>query len=259
MKNNYSLLFCIFLQTIIYNCLALNQVHKAKLDIFAQVAYSTRETIYNTFVLATECINNNIEGDFVECGVAAGAQIAAMAYAAQTLKELNKKIHLFDSFEGIPLAGPNDDEQPGVGKIEHSTTVNNLNDLLISSNSVYPKLGRASAFSVEQVENHMKNWKINRAQLIYHKGWFQYTLPKNADNIKKISLLRLDGDLYESTKICLEFLYPKINKGGYIIIDDYGTLSGCRKAVTEYLEKNNIKPNIISVPGGLGPVYWQIQ
>ena len=71
--------------------------------------------------------------------------------------------------------------------------------------------------------------------------------------------MRLDGDLYESTKICLEYLYPKINKGGYIVIDDFGSLEGCRKAVLEYLEKHNLNPNIIQIPGGLGPVYWQIE
>lgn len=227
----------------------LNSSIKSKLDEFSQVAYSTKQTIYNTYFLARECIKNKIPGDFIECGVAAGAQIAVMAYACQQF-ESRKYVHLFDSFQGIPLAGPNDDEQPGIGKITHATDVKNLNDLLISSH--------ISVCSMDNVKSNMKQWGIDSRYLIYHKGWFQHTLPIDAPKIDKICLLRLDGDLYESTKVCLEYLYPKISNGGYIVIDDYG-LVGCRKAVTEYLEKNNLTPEIKTVLGGQGPVYWQVK
>jgi O-methyltransferase len=67
----------------------------------------------------------------------------------------------------------------------------------------------------------------------------------------------LDGDLYESTKICLEYLFPKIVKGGYLAIDDYA-LTGCRLAVTEYLEKQNIKLTFTPIEGGGGPVWTQL-
>ena len=76
--------------------------------------------------------------------------------------------------------------------------------------------------------------------------------------IKSISILRLDGDLYESTKVCLEYLYPKVTKGGFVIIDDYENLDGCRKAVHEYLEKHNLHPTIKKVKDGKGPIYWQV-
>jgi hypothetical protein len=231
---------------------------KDKLQEFAQCAYSTQETVYNTYTLAAECINNNIPGDFVECGVASGTQVAAMAYACQQLNNKNKIVHLFDSFEGIPLAGPNDDQQPGVGHITHNTQVDHINDLLISSNTVYPQLGNAAVCSIEGVKDRMRLWNIEAFRLMYHKGWFQHVLPTIEKFIRSICLLRLDGDLYESTKVCLEYLYPKVAKGGYVIIDDYA-LPGCKKAVHEYLEKHNLNPVIVAIPGGLGPVYWRVE
>lgn len=263
MKNTIRYAVIIFVISLIYcnKSFSINTTIESddqkKLEKIAPIAYSTKETIQNTFAISLECIKNNIEGDFVECGVAGGAQIAAMALASQKLNA-KKRIHLFDSFEGIPLAGPNDTAQPGVGDIEHSVNVKQLDDLLISSNLIYSKLGNAACSTVDQVQNNMRRLGVDEKNLIYYKGWFQHVLPIDANKIEKISFLRLDGDLYESTKICLEYLYPKISKGGYIVIDDYTSLEGCKKAVHEYLQKNNLTPNIIPVPGGLGPVYWKV-
>jgi O-methyltransferase len=73
----------------------------------------------------------------------------------------------------------------------------------------------------------------------YHKGWFQDTLPIDSAEIDKIAILRLDGDWYESTKICLDYLYEKIVPRGFIIFDDYGLYSGCKKAVDEFFNSKN--------------------
>ncbi len=232
---------------------------REKLHQIGSVAYSTRETLYASYNIARECITQNIPGDFVECGVAGGAQVAVMAYACQTLNEIHRRIHLFDSFEGIPLAGPNDDQQPGLsGDIKHSVHVQDLNELLVSSNSVYPQLGQGSVCSMETVKQHINMWALQNFRFVFHKGWFQHVLPKVSETLGAISLLRLDGDLYESTKVCLEYLYPKVSKGGYVIIDDYA-LTGCRKAVHEYLDKYSLKPTIIPIEGGIGPVYWRVE
>lgn len=222
---------------------------KSKLDQFAQAAYSTLPTLYMSYELSVECIKNNIPGDFVECGVAAGSQVAAMAYACQVFN-IEKKVHLFDSFEGIPLAGIHDTEQPGiVGPIQHDVNVPS-EALLISSG--------ITVQSLENVQLNMSRWGISPHRLVYHKGWFQHTLPHVADKIGAISLLRLDGDLYESTKVCLEYLYPKVSKGGYVVIDDFA-LAGCKKAVLEYLAEHDLHPTIIPIVDGLGPVYWIVE
>ena len=68
----------------------------------------------------------------------------------------------------------------------------------------------------------------------YHVGWFQDTLSKEAESIRSIALLRLDGDWYESTKVCLDYLYDKIVDGGFLVIDDYGKWEGCRTAIDEF-------------------------
>jgi hypothetical protein len=94
-------------------------------------------------------------------------------------------------------------------------------------------IGASVGESQPSVENFLvRHLGIDRSDLVFHTGWFQDTIPK-AD-INDIALLRLDGDWYESTKICLENLYQKVVEGGYIIIDDYGTFSGCAQAVDEF-------------------------
>lgn len=225
-----------------------------QLNLFAQVAYSTIPTIINTYELSEKAIRENIEGVFIECGVAAGTQIGAMSLACKNNHDF-RKIYLFDSFEGIPLAGPNDDQQPGVGKIMHNTNVD-LNTLLVSSNKVYSSLGGAACCSEESVKDRLINWKCDLTNMVFVKGWFQNTLPNVAYLIDKISLLRLDGDLYESTKVCLEYLYPKVSLGGYVIIDDFA-LPGCNKAFVEYCEKYGIKPDLVEIEGGMGPVFFK--
>jgi len=79
------------------------------------------------------------------------------------------------------------------------------------------------------------------------KGWFQDTLPEYKDRMGAVALLRLDGDWYESTKCCLENLYDNVVPGGYVIIDDYGALTGCKEAVDDFLNERNINVELIDV------------
>lgn len=241
-------IFC-YLPPIIIDANSFSDLVQNRLNQFAAGAYSTKPTLYNSFEIAAFCIQNNIPGDFVECGVAAGAQVAAMAFAGQIL-EAPRTIYLLDSFEGIPLASSDDDSQPGIGAITHNTNVKDLNELLISSG--------ITVHSLESVRRNMQQWGINEYYLKYHKGWFQHVLPVMAHTIDKIAFLRLDGDLYESTKVCLDYLYPKMACGGFVVIDDYA-LTGCRKAIHEYLEKNNIQVTIKEIIGGQGPAYWCVE
>lgn len=74
----------------------------------------------------------------------------------------------------------------------------------------------------------------------YHVGWFQETLPVVGESIGPIAILRLDGDWYASTKVCLEYLFDEVVPGGIVIIDDYGAYEGCRRAVDEFLVSRNI-------------------
>jgi len=206
-----------------------------------QHAYSFPQTIQNSYDLAYQMIENQIEGDFVECGIAAGAQLMAMALANKE-KSGSKKMWGFDSFEGIPMAGEFDDVQVGIGEITHDKFAP-LSERLISSG--------ITVHSLESVIHNFTNYGLYSSSVNFVKGWFQNSLPEMADKIDKISILRLDGDLYESTMVCLEYLYPKVSKGGAVIIDDF-LLTGCRIAVEHYFESiNEPVPEMICVDGNM--------
>jgi len=85
------------------------------------------------------------------------------------------------------------------------------------------------------------------------KGWFKDTLRN--PNIERLALIRLDGDMYESTMDGLVNLYPKLSAGGYIIIDDYHVVPACKQAVHDYCATNGISPAFAEIDG-VG-IYWK--
>ncbi len=172
-----------------------------------------------------------------------------MAWAIMKHKS-NKKVHLFDSFEGIPLAGPKDNQQPGLGGghplAEKAKEGKGTGELKSSGISVC---------SVESVKSHMAQWGVPPSLLIYHKGWFENVLPST--QMGDIAILRLDGDLYSATKVCFDYLYTKVK--GFVIVDDYNLL-GARTACNEYLEEHNINPNlqhVLNKPSN--PAYFDVR
>ena len=197
-------------------------VPEARLEPIWESAYTTRNGLKHGYLCAAHVVRNNIPGVIVECGVANGVQVGMMARAVQDSGKV-RDFHLFDSFEGIPMAGPNDADQPGIGKPKHDVNAP-LCERLKSSG--------VSVGSILNVKNNLVKWNTGQG-FIFHKGWFQDTLPALVD-FQPIALLRLDGDLYESTLVCLEHLYAKVVPGGLVVIDDW-SLPGCEKAVTDFL------------------------
>lgn len=104
----------------------------------------------------------------------------------------------------------------------------------------------------EEVEENFRKYGLLDDRVIFLAGWFKDTLP-NAP-VEKLSLLRLDGDMYESTIEALQSLYHKLSVGGYCIIDDY-SLKGCRQAVHDFLEQNHIRCDIKKIDRIA--VYWR--
>ncbi len=94
--------------------------------------------------------------------------------------------------------------------------------------------------SLEDVLNSSSKLFSNSDDFIFIKGKVENTLIEKKNLPEKISFLRLDTDFYESTKIELETLYPRLSKRGVLIIDDYGDFPGCRKAVDEYFLNKNV-------------------
>jgi hypothetical protein len=191
-----------------------------------QPVYSSVEVLNFTGEITKRIIDAKIQGALVECGVAAGSQIAMMQ---RTLIDNNDQrlIWGFDSFEGIPYATDKDETQPAIGEID----TNKLG--LLESTGV-------SSHSLESVLENFKRYELPIDNLNLVKGWFEETIEPHADQVGDIALLRLDGDLYRSTKVCMKYLYPKLVKGGYLIIDDY-QLEGARKAIHEFINPKKIK------------------
>lgn len=216
-----------------------------ELSKYARLAYSNQDTIQNTYDLAT--LACGIEGDFVECGVALGAQIGVMGHVLDA-SNLSKKIYAFDSYAGIPLAGKFDDQQPGIGDVDPNRYIPSDPRELLTSSGV-------AAFSLETVKSNISQWGLNSDRYVFVEGWFQDTLPLASSKIDKISLLRLDGDLYDSTKVCLDYLHHKVQRGGFVIIDDYALL-GCRRAVQEYFSSNSLNFVLTPVDPRKPEVHW---
>ena len=157
-----------------------------------------------------------IIGDFIECGVwRGGSCIFAKAYF--DLWAMDRKVWVADSFEGLP--------QP---TLEQDSKM----DL---SAKLYPEL----AVTLDEVRHNFNSYCHLDENVIFLKGWFKDTLHKA--NIKEISILRLDGDLYESTMDTLSALYDKLVPGGEIIVDDYYAIPQCRTAVSDYFAKMGYK------------------
>jgi hypothetical protein len=169
--------------------------------------------------------NENIEGDFVECGIWKGGNII-LFNKFNLLYDLKKKIYGFDTFEG--MSEPNElDKHNNIAakELAKSYGIKKMSDWCYSSYN-------------EVVKNISENTIIDNIFLI--KGNVEQTLLEEKNLPEKISILRLDTDWYASTKIELEMLYKRLVKGGILIIDDYGHWQGARKAVDEYFKNKNI-------------------
>jgi O-methyltransferase len=179
------------------------------------------------YELSKKINEKDIPGDIIECGVYNGGSAAIMMHP-QFLSGKNRNIWLFDSFEGLPPPTEND------GSYEKEN---------------YFK-GWCKG-SIEKVEEIFGKLGLPSKHLHIIKGWFQNTFSVENFKIEKIALLHIDSDWYESVKICIENFYPKVSKGGYICFDDYKKFLGCKRAVQEYLQSNNIKVELKMYDNGM--------
>ncbi len=180
---------------------------------------------------ANEIMKENIKGDFIETGVWRGGACIFMRGILKAYGINDRSVWVADSFEGLPA--PNTDKYPQDGGLTWHEQPN-------------------LRVTIEQVKNNFSSYGLLDRQVKFLKGWFSDTLPNAA--IEKIALLRLDGDMYESTMDALTNLYPKLSVGGYIIIDDY-CLDTCVRAVQDYRKKHGINSEIIKIDWS--GVFWK--
>jgi len=190
--------------------------------------------------LSREVLEKGVQGCFVECGVWKGGSAAVMGLAIAHSGQ-RRDLHLFDSFEGLPEPTEKD------GSAAKDYSGGRASGALLSVNKCREGLQPVQEFLIERLQ-------FDEARTHFHVGWFQNTLPQVAPKLKEIALLRLDGDWYESTKLCLEYLYPLLSPGGVVILDDYNGWEGCRRATEEFRAAHQINSEILRMDAVAA--YW---
>ena len=172
-------------------------------------------------------VRHGIEGDIIECGVWRGGSMMATALTLLQEGDVHRTLRLYDTFDGMSAAKYVDRDF-----LDHSAAGQLDQQDRDDPESIWCR----SALS--EVQQNMINTGYPAERLQFIKGKVEDTLPSNIP--ESIALLRLDTDWYESTRVCLEQLYPRLEPGGILIVDDYGHWKGCRKAVDEYFESHGI-------------------
>ncbi len=181
--------------------------------------YGSVTSLRQVSELAKKC--KDLPGDFVECGIAMGSGIAAMKRACP-----EKRVWGYDSFQGIHLCGPEDTEQPGQSGIFHDVNLPK-EELMVSSG--------VTVHTREQVNTILYEYlHFKEEDFVLVEGWVQDTLPVMKP--KKIAFLRLDMDLYDPTIIALKYLWPRLVKGGVLLVDDLN-LTGVVRACDNFFLK----------------------
>lgn len=185
------------------------------------------------------CEENNIHGGYVECGVWKGGAVALMALANRRFGKDKRNLHLFDAFQEICEPDASVDGARALAEVRQWAD-GGQSGKLRPLKGIYDTFGGAGSL---EGNKWLLEEKIgyDKRFLHYHPGWFQETVPQATDNIGNIAILRLDGDWYASTKVCLDYLYGSVVSGGFVIVDDYGTYEGCKKAVDEFMDSMNAR------------------
>ena len=217
-----------YLQNFISHCIqgrALTMVPQARLD--------------NVQACIQDVLRAGVPGDVIEAGVWRGGTAIFMKAVLRAHQTQDRTVWVADSFEGLPA--PDANRHPVEAKAHDSQIMRD----------VYHHF----AVDLEEVRSNFRRFGLLDDSVQFLKGWFKDTLPLAP--ITRLSVMRLDGDYYDSTMDCLNNLYDKLSIGGYVIIDDYGQdeWTYCRQAVDEFRSKRHIKDPVIRVDSTCH--YWQ--
>jgi len=203
---------------------------------------TTVERMYALFCSVNYVLNNKIPGSFVECGVWRGGSSMLIAKMLSNRKIVDRKLYLFDTFEG--MSKPTEDDTDFTGKSAAA---------LLKKNEYNKEESVWCLADLKDVKNNMRLTNFPDEKLVYIVGKVEATIPTTLLT-ENVSLLRLDTDWYTSTKHELIYLFPKLENKGVLIIDDYGHWEGCKKAVDEYFKENGINMllNRIDYTGRVG-------
>jgi len=178
-----------------------------------------------------DVVRRGVPGDLIETGVWRGGAAIFMRAALEAYGDTEKVVWAADSFQGLPRPDP--------------SRTSDVADALWT----HPQL----AVSLEDVRANFDRYGFLDERVRFLSGWFQDTLPEAP--IERLSVLRLDGDMYDSTMVALEALYPKVLPGGYVIVDDYGAVQGCREATDDFRARQGIEDEMHEVDWTC--VFWR--
>jgi O-methyltransferase len=163
-------------------------------------------------------LQDGVRGDLIETGVWRGGASIFMRGVLKAYGDTIRQVWVADSFQGLPKP------QTGVWRDDERGRL--------------WEFGNTLAVPLETVRANFQRYGLLDDQVRFLPGWFRDTLPTVP--IQRLAVMRLDGDMYESTMDALRALYPKLSSGGFCIIDDYYVQSGARQAVAEYREQHDI-------------------
>jgi O-methyltransferase len=172
-------------------------------------------------------IADDVPGDLVECGVWRGGASILMRGVLAAYGDDTRSVWLADSFAGVPAPDAKNFSADKGDRLHLAAPI--------------------LAVSQKDVAANFQRYGLLDDKVRFLPGWFKDTL--HDAPIQSISVLRLDGDLYESTIQALDGLYSRLSPGGFCIIDDYHAIDACRKAVTDFRTKNGVTAEIVEIDG----------
>lgn len=191
-----------------------------------------RKRLDNVQHCVTTVLKDGVPGDLIETGVWRGGATILMRGVLAAYGDTERTVWVADSFEGLPP--PNEAAYPADAGDTHFRK----SELAVSR---------------EEVEANFARYGLLDDQVRFLVGWFKDTLPTAP--IDRLAVMRLDGDLYESTIQALEALYPRLSPGGFVIVDDYGEIEQARKATDDFRARVGITTPIEDIDGS--GVFWR--
>jgi macrocin-O-methyltransferase TylF-like protien len=190
------------------------------------------QRLRNVRELVERTLRENVPGDYIETGVWRGGACIMMRGVLEAHGVHDRQVICADSFEGLPR--PNAEKYPA-----------DRRDRLFAF--------RELAVSVDEVRRNFAAYDLLDEQVVFLKGFFKDTLPGLGN--RRFALIRLDGDMYESTMDALVNLYDRLSDHGIVIVDDYGALKNCARAVHDFLDQRSLRPAITAIDDS--GIWWQ--
>lgn len=189
--------------------------------------------LHNLEYCARKVFADRVPGDFLEAGVCQGGAAIFLRALQLAFGEAGRQVWLADSFEGLP---------PPTHELDRAENLDWTAER-------QPWL----AYDLRGVQDNFRTYQLLDDGVRWLAGWFAETLPTAP--VEQIAILRADADLYQSTREVLESLYDRVSPGGFVVIDDYGTIEACRRAVDTFREERGITEPIRRIDWT--GVYWR--